>query len=197
MDGLTLKSNCSIVFHQQGYRVIYREAHTLLEELADATLAGTRKEDLAELETVPLLIVDDLGMPKLPHTAAEDLLELIVRRYERASTSPRTDPSTTGASCWATPRRSRPCSIGCSIMRTSSNAALAAGARSCRPIFVRRKGRSRSHQSRPPAAQWSVLRRPPMAGFTCPPRVSRQDERVKRMASVHRRRADSSRAAHE
>jgi len=28
---------------QQGYRVIYREAHTLLEELADATLAGTRK----------------------------------------------------------------------------------------------------------------------------------------------------------
>jgi DNA replication protein DnaC len=26
---------------QQGYRVIYREAHTLLEEVADATLAGT------------------------------------------------------------------------------------------------------------------------------------------------------------
>src|SRR5215212_11258231 len=29
---------------------------------------------------------DDLGMRKLPHTAAEDLLELIMRRYERAST---------------------------------------------------------------------------------------------------------------
>ncbi len=27
---------------QQGYRVLYREAHTLLEELTDATLAGTR-----------------------------------------------------------------------------------------------------------------------------------------------------------
>ena len=38
------------------------------------------------LATVPLLIVDDLGMRKLPHTAAEDLLELIMRRYERAST---------------------------------------------------------------------------------------------------------------
>jgi hypothetical protein len=36
---------------------------------------------------VPLLIIDDLGMRKLPHTAAEDLLELIMRRYERASTS--------------------------------------------------------------------------------------------------------------
>jgi len=71
---------------QQGYRVIYREAHTLLEEIADAALAGTRKDLLADLAAVPLLIVDDLGMRKLPHTAAEDLLELIMRRYERAST---------------------------------------------------------------------------------------------------------------
>lgn len=71
---------------QQGYRVIYREAHNLLEELADATLAGTRKAYLTELATVPLLIIDDLGMRKLAHTAAEDLLELIMRRYERAST---------------------------------------------------------------------------------------------------------------
>jgi DNA replication protein DnaC len=70
----------------QGYRVVYREAHTLLEELAEATLAGTRKNHLAELSTVPLLIVDDLGMRKLAYTAAEDLLELIMRRYERAST---------------------------------------------------------------------------------------------------------------
>ena len=49
----------------QGYRVVYREAHTLLEELAEATLAGTRKDYLAELATVPLLIIDDLGMRKL------------------------------------------------------------------------------------------------------------------------------------
>ena len=71
---------------QQGHRVFYREAHTLLEELAAATLAETRKAHLAELTAVPLLIIDDLGMRKLPHTAAEDLLELIMRRYERAST---------------------------------------------------------------------------------------------------------------
>ena len=71
---------------QQGYRVVYREAHTLIEEIADATLDGTRKVLLADLATVPLLIIDDLGMRKLPHTAAEDLLELIMRRYERAST---------------------------------------------------------------------------------------------------------------
>jgi DNA replication protein DnaC len=71
---------------QQGYRVIYREAHTLLEEITDATIGGTRKEYLADLAVVPLLIIDDLGMRKLPHTAAEDLLEVVMRRYERAST---------------------------------------------------------------------------------------------------------------
>jgi DNA replication protein DnaC len=71
---------------QQGHRVVYREAHTLIEEIADATLDGTRKEYLADLASVPLLIIDDLGMRKLPHTAAEDLLELVMRRYERAST---------------------------------------------------------------------------------------------------------------
>jgi len=39
-----------------------------------------------EMASVPLLILDDLGMRKLPTTAAEDLLELIMRRYERTST---------------------------------------------------------------------------------------------------------------
>ena len=35
---------------------------------------------------MPLLIIDDFGMRKLPQTAAEDLLEIVMRRYERAST---------------------------------------------------------------------------------------------------------------
>ena len=71
---------------QQGHRVLYREVHVLLEELADATLAGTRRDRMTKLATVPFLILDDLGMRKLPTTAAEDLLELIMRRYERVST---------------------------------------------------------------------------------------------------------------
>ena len=62
---------------QQGHRVLYREAHTLVDELADAQLAGTRKATLAHLTTIPLLILDDLGMRELPTTGAEDLLELI------------------------------------------------------------------------------------------------------------------------
>ena len=71
---------------QQGYRVLYRETYRLLEELAEATLEGTRKQHMELLTSVPLLILDDMGMRKLPLTAAEELLEIIMRRYERAST---------------------------------------------------------------------------------------------------------------
>lgn len=70
----------------QGYRVLYRETHILLEELAEATVEDTRKQYMEAIATVPLLIIDDFGMRKLPATAAEDLLEIIMRRYERAST---------------------------------------------------------------------------------------------------------------
>ena len=85
-------------------RVLYREAHRLLEELADATLDGKRKEFMELVTTVPLLIIDDPGMRKLPVTAAEQLLEIIMRRYERASsllTSNR-PVDDYGGNCWAT-----------------------------------------------------------------------------------------------
>jgi len=70
----------------QGHRVFYREAHILLDQLADAVVEGKRKQFMANLTIVPLLIIDDFGMRKLPLTAAEDLLEIVMRRYERAST---------------------------------------------------------------------------------------------------------------
>ena len=70
----------------QGYRVLYRETHVLLEELADAVADGTRNQYMTGIATASLLIIDDFGMRKLPLTAAEDLLEIVMRRYERAST---------------------------------------------------------------------------------------------------------------
>jgi DNA replication protein DnaC len=70
----------------QGYAVLYRETHELLEEIAEATVESRRAEYMAGMASVDLLIIDDLGMRKLPATAAEDLLELVMRRYERAST---------------------------------------------------------------------------------------------------------------
>jgi len=41
---------------------------------------------MESISAVALLIIDDFGMRKLPQTAAEDLLEIVMRRYERAST---------------------------------------------------------------------------------------------------------------
>jgi DNA replication protein DnaC len=69
-----------------GFRVLYREAHVLFEELLLANAIGERVAAIATYSEIPLLIIDDLGMRKLPANAAEDLLEIVMRRYERAST---------------------------------------------------------------------------------------------------------------
>jgi DNA replication protein DnaC len=114
---------------QQGYKVLYRETHILLDELAEAVADGSRKQYMESVATVPLLIIDDFGMRKLPHTAAEDLLEIIMRRYERFSTLLTSNrPVEDWANCWAMSLRSAPCSIACCITVTSSSAARVAGA---------------------------------------------------------------------
>ena len=41
---------------------------------------------MENLATVPLLIIDDLGIRKLPPTAVEGLLEIVMKRYERTRT---------------------------------------------------------------------------------------------------------------
>jgi DNA replication protein DnaC len=69
-----------------GFRVLYREAHVLFEDLLLAGATGNRSVAIATYSEIPLLIIDDLGMRKLPASAAEDLLEIIMRRYERAAT---------------------------------------------------------------------------------------------------------------
>jgi DNA replication protein DnaC len=69
-----------------GFRVMYREAHVLFEQMLLANATGERGVAIAAFSEIPLLIIDDLGMRKLPASAAEDLLEIVMRRYERAST---------------------------------------------------------------------------------------------------------------
>jgi DNA replication protein DnaC len=52
-----------------------------------ANASGERTPTIfATYSESPPLIIDDLGMRKLPASAAEDLLEILMRRYERAST---------------------------------------------------------------------------------------------------------------
>jgi DNA replication protein DnaC len=70
---------------QAGYTALYRSAFDLSQDMAEAEATGTRKELVARLCKVNLLVLEDLGMRRLPPNAAEDLLEVFVRRYEKGS----------------------------------------------------------------------------------------------------------------
>ena len=71
---------------QSGYKVLYRSAFDLLEDIAEATATGERRQYIAGMTRVPLLILEDLGLRKVPPTSAEDLLEILHRRYQKTST---------------------------------------------------------------------------------------------------------------
>jgi len=71
---------------EAGYTVRYRSAFDLAEDLSEAAATGTRKQLIARLTAVDLLILEDLGGRTLPPTAAEDLLEIFTRRYETGAT---------------------------------------------------------------------------------------------------------------
>lgn len=68
-----------------GYTVLYISAFDLAQEMAEAQATGARKELVGDLLRTDLLVLEDLGMRYLPPSAAEDLLEVFVRRYERGA----------------------------------------------------------------------------------------------------------------
>jgi len=68
-----------------GFRVLIRSSFDLAQDFAEAEATGQRRELVAQLTRVDLLAIEDFGMRKLGPTAAEDLLEVFVRRHERAS----------------------------------------------------------------------------------------------------------------
>jgi DNA replication protein DnaC len=69
-----------------GYRVIVRSLFMLADELIEAEASGTRRDLVQQLSEVDLLILEDFGMKTLRASAAEDLLDIIMRRHERRST---------------------------------------------------------------------------------------------------------------
>jgi len=69
-----------------GHRVLVRSTFDLVADFAQADATGTRRELVRQLTQVDLLVLEDFGMKKLGATAAEDLLEVFVRRHETAST---------------------------------------------------------------------------------------------------------------
>lgn len=71
---------------RSGYRVLVRSTFDLVQDFAEAEATGERRELVAKLSRTDLLILEDFGMRKLRATAAEDLLEVFVRRHENTST---------------------------------------------------------------------------------------------------------------
>ncbi len=69
-----------------GYTVLYKSAFDLVLEMSDFETARQRREYLRGLVKVNLLIIDELGMKKMPQSAADDLLEVIHRRHMTGST---------------------------------------------------------------------------------------------------------------
>jgi DNA replication protein DnaC len=71
---------------QRGYKVLYREAHVLIEEVHQARELGELKKYRAQLQAADLLVIDDLFLRRLPSTAGEELADVPMSRYEKLST---------------------------------------------------------------------------------------------------------------
>ena len=71
---------------QRGYTVLYREAHQLIEDITEARELGELRKLRAQLRATELLIIDDLFLRKLPANAGDELADVLMSRYEKAST---------------------------------------------------------------------------------------------------------------
>ncbi|MFC1592183.1 ATP-binding protein [Thermodesulfobacteriota bacterium] len=69
---------------QDGYSVAYREAQLFFEHLFEDSQTGRRKKISKFFCESDLLVIDDLFLKKrLPETAPDDLLDVILERYRR------------------------------------------------------------------------------------------------------------------
>ena len=69
-----------------GYRVLVRSAFDLAQDFLEAEALQQRKHLVTRLTKIDLLVIEDFGMKRLGTNAAEDLLEVFVRRHECGST---------------------------------------------------------------------------------------------------------------
>ncbi len=70
----------------RGYKVVYREAHVLIEEIHEARQLGTLAKVRAPLIAAQLLVIDDLFLRRLPAGAGDELADILMSRYEKATT---------------------------------------------------------------------------------------------------------------
>lgn len=71
---------------QRGYKVLYREAHQLIEDITEARELGDLRKLRTQIRGAELLLLDDLFLRKLPAHAGDELADVLMARYEKAST---------------------------------------------------------------------------------------------------------------
>jgi len=71
---------------QRGYKVFYREAHVLIDDIHQARELGELRKYRALLKAADLMVIDDLFLRKLPPNAGDELADVIMSRYEKQST---------------------------------------------------------------------------------------------------------------
>ena len=111
----------------RGYKVLYREAHELIEEIREAGELGELRKYRAQLTAADLLVIDDLFLRKLPANAGDELADVLMSGYEKRSTI---ISSNRPVEDWETARRRRcrrRCSTGSCITPTCSSSRARAG----------------------------------------------------------------------
>ena len=71
---------------ERGYRVFYREAHVLIEEIHEARQLGELAKYREQISVAALVVIDDLFLRRLPPTAGDELADVLMSRYEKSST---------------------------------------------------------------------------------------------------------------
>jgi DNA replication protein DnaC len=76
----------ALIAVNRGYKVLYRETHQLIEDINEARELGEIRKLRAQFKAAELLVVDDLFLRKLPPHAGDELADVLMSRYEKAST---------------------------------------------------------------------------------------------------------------
>ncbi len=71
---------------ERGYKVMYREAHVLIEDIHEARQLGQSAALRKKLKATDLLVIDDLFLRGLPTIAGEELADVLMSRHEKSST---------------------------------------------------------------------------------------------------------------
>jgi DNA replication protein DnaC len=71
---------------ERGYKVMYREAHVLIEDIHAARQLGESTAFRKQIKAADLLVIDDLFLKTLPPVAGEELADILISRHEKSST---------------------------------------------------------------------------------------------------------------